>query len=198
MSTRRVRTPIRSVRRASPPVATPRRSTMSTVRLDSVYSDVVSILTNAFSNFYYLALVLVVAYLIFTSGPNHRSGIVGSTLNGTSNVFVDFVFNSPNDATGLAILWTNIPLLPSSILLPYALATFAWVKIIPEAMIYEYMLQALFFLIYVKTNVKSTKMLLSLFAIAAYFLGWFIIGNNVTPLSSYSSTYTNGSLFQYR
>lgn len=166
--------------------------------LGSSASVIVNTITAMVSNINYIVMLLVVFYLIFSSGPRYTTGPIGRLINGTDNMISNYIRENPNDFTGLLLFSTNLPLVPTVYTLPYVAAAIAWVNMIPESTILEYYVQAIAFAVYLRVQNRNVRMLLGVGALIAYFAGWVVIAPNSMSVSSLPTSNTNFSFHSYR
>lgn len=161
----------------------PTRTNKTKQKVKKNYKDYTDILEDIFNSLVLalnrpivLIVLLCVVAVVYTHHTHFDSGLIGKWVKAnSSNSLAIWIKDNVMKFLGLLIFIPTILDSPSKTQpLLFATAIF-WVMLIPEASIYEYVIQSFALHTYFRVKLQKTRLTLIIFVIIAYFAGFWTL-----------------------
>nr|UCD53732.1 MAG: hypothetical protein 2 [Virgaviridae sp.] len=176
---RTARVPIRVVRPVIVRPSAPKKSNKP-VKKSKNYSDVVDDILNSFVLALNRPIVLVVLLCVFAVVYTHRtqfdSGVIGQWIKKNhDNALAVWVRDNSMKFLGLLIFLPTVLDSPQKVQPLLFGASFFWVLLVPEALIYEYVIQSIALHTYFRVKLQKSRLVIILFVVFVYFAGFWTL-----------------------
>lgn len=171
----RIPVPVRAVPRVIVQRKNPTRKTRE-YDFSQTLSDISQSLARGLNRPLVLLTVVIATAVILTHQTDFNSGFLGSYISQgvrNNNTLALWINKNSDKFLGLVIFAPSIIDSPRSVQLLLALSVVLWVMIIPQASIFEYLIQSIALHTYFRVNNKSTRIFIIIAVIVAYIGGFF-------------------------
>nr|QVG74702.1 hypothetical protein 3 [ssRNA positive-strand virus sp.] len=179
--TRRRRQPVvpRAPVRATQRVSSRRRATADDFSL--IVQDIIRTVTAAINRPIVLIVLLCVTALIYTHADDFSSGVVGKWLSDEKirdSHLLKWLSENQMKFLGLLAFLPTIIDSPKNVQAMLAIGSLLWVMLIPEASVYEYVIQSFCVHTYFRVRLQKSRVVIIAFVIFAYFAGFWTVPRN--------------------
>lgn len=168
--------PLPSIPRRMVPVA-PRlpRPKTSSFSVSGAIDDITALIKRLSVDPIALVIGLITISFFVSAGPALTQGPIGAYLQSSNNTISAWMIANPTKVYGLMAFAPSLYVIPAAYTYVATAAVVAWVFIIPQSSVYEYLIQSLAVMCYFKTSLSNTRLFLTLVTVGAYWLGYIII-----------------------